>query len=44
MKKGSIVKLKDGYRIYCDESLGMYYFTECYETALNLSKEIVGEI
>ena len=37
---GEIVKLKDGYRIYCGDTFGQYYFTECHKTAINLSNEI----
>lgn len=40
MKRGDIVKLKDGYRIYVGDQCGQYYFTSCHQTALNLSKEL----
>ena len=42
MKRGEIVKLKDGYRIYTGDALGQYYFTTCKKTAINLSKELMG--
>lgn len=44
MKRGDIVELKDGYRIYADATLGLYYFTTDYQTALSLSKELNEEI
>jgi hypothetical protein len=40
LKKGSIVKLKDGYRIYADNELCQYYFTNFESTAKNLSDEL----
>lgn len=49
MQRGNVVKSKDifgkeEYLIYTDESLGMYYLTNCYETALNISKELLETV
>lgn len=37
LTKGSIVVLKDGYRIYSDKELNQYYYSKTYKEALNIS-------